>query len=335
MFMDLFELANRDNNFKKIQQQEAKIKVSQRKNLLYKELDRGVFFVQEGQSEVIRFAELDAAKIVGKNPFTCKALILLKSQQSMIQSTVAALKNLPAKGDQMYSFDNTQLDAIFEYLRIDAGSDFPRMRNTHRCKKCKRRSFANTMAVGHIQPVIAWYSKILCKVQSRNGYSSLEKKKKEATKVEKNPFQFVVGINMVSIEVLSSSKIGDTPGHQDDAKVVLTKPNMDMAYHLKPLFVQGHLDKVPVTRMMVDNRAAMNILPANMVKRLGKTTKDLIPTDIVVSSFTGVVANTWGILPIDVIVGSHAEVVKANLKPFMAEVHTVEAVYYHSNIDPH
>ncbi|KAL3516726.1 hypothetical protein ACH5RR_023628 [Cinchona calisaya] len=65
-------------------------------------------------------------------------------------------------------------------------------------------------------------------------------------------------------------------------KVVLTKPNIEMAYHLKLLFMQGHLNGIPLTRMMVDNGAAVNILLARMMKRMGKTTEDLAPMDIVV-----------------------------------------------------
>ncbi|KAL3500107.1 hypothetical protein ACH5RR_039200 [Cinchona calisaya] len=68
-------------------------------------------------------------------------------------------------------------------------------------------------------------------------------------------------------------------------KVILTKQNAKMAYHLKPLFVQGHLNGITVSRMMVDNRAKWN-LSGQYDKRLGKTTEDLIPTNIVVSSFT-------------------------------------------------
>ncbi|KAL3507287.1 hypothetical protein ACH5RR_032669 [Cinchona calisaya] len=53
-----------------------------------------------------------------------------------------------------------------------------------------------------------------------------------------------------------------------------------MAYHLKPLFVQEHLNGVPVARKMVDISAVANMLPASMMKRLEKSTKDLILSDI-------------------------------------------------------
>ncbi|KAL3533237.1 hypothetical protein ACH5RR_006758 [Cinchona calisaya] len=63
-------------------------------------------------------------------------------------------------------------------------------------------------------------------------------------------------------------------------------------------------ERVPVARIMVDNGAAMNILPASLKKILGKSIEDLIRTDIVVSSFTAGATDTWGILPVEVTVGS-------------------------------
>ncbi|KAL3516405.1 hypothetical protein ACH5RR_023307 [Cinchona calisaya] len=72
---------------------------------------------------------------------------------------------------------------------------------------------------------------------------------------------------------------------------------------------EGHMNGMPVLRMMVNNEAAVNILPASTMKRLGKMVKDLN--------------------------GDEAEMVKTEPKIFLAEVNAVEAVYYHGNIGPH
>ncbi|KAL3533709.1 hypothetical protein ACH5RR_007230 [Cinchona calisaya] len=63
--------------------------------------------------------EVNAIEIVGKNPFTCKALIQSKSQQPVIQSMMAALKKRSTKGNCRYNFDITQLDVVFECLKAD------------------------------------------------------------------------------------------------------------------------------------------------------------------------------------------------------------------------
>ncbi|KAL3509699.1 hypothetical protein ACH5RR_029100 [Cinchona calisaya] len=121
-----------------------------------------------------------------------------------------------------------------------------------------------------------------------------------------------------------------------------------MAYHLKPLFMQGHLNGLPVASLMVDNGVAMNVLPANMMKGLGKSIENLIPTDIVLNSYTEGATNTWVIFPVDVTIGSQlyipslshqmlliwngdeAEIVKADSKSFMAGVNATEATHYHT-----
>ncbi|KAL3516755.1 hypothetical protein ACH5RR_023657 [Cinchona calisaya] len=52
------------------------------------------------------------------------------------------------------------------------------------------------------------------------------------------------------------------------------------------LVIDSHMNGILVPRMMIDNRTAVNILPANAMKRLGKTMEYLVSTDIVMSSFT-------------------------------------------------
>ncbi|KAL3503967.1 hypothetical protein ACH5RR_033808 [Cinchona calisaya] len=119
-------------------------------------------------------------------------------------------------------------------------------------------------------------------------------------------------------EIEGNVQIVKRPNMAD--KMIVTKPNSKMAHHLKPLFMQGHMNRIPIPRMMVDNGVAVNILPSNMMKRLRKTIEDLVPTDIVVSSFTGKARNT-----------DKDEVVKADLKPFMAEVYSTQVVYYYDD----
>ncbi|KAL3510456.1 hypothetical protein ACH5RR_029857 [Cinchona calisaya] len=48
-----------------------------------------------------------------------------------------------------------------------------------------------------------------------------------------------------SVQIIEGSNMAD--------KVVLTKCNTKMAYHLWPLFLEGHLNGVLVARMMVQN----------------------------------------------------------------------------------
>lgn len=58
-----------------------------------------------------------------------------------------------------------------------------------------------------------------------------------------------------------------------------------------------------MSKVLVDNGAAINVLPTGTMKKLGKSQEDLVPTDVMVSSFVGDVTNTRGILPLHVEIG--------------------------------
>ena len=48
------------------------------------------------------------------------------------------------------------------------------------------------------------------------------------------------------------------------------KPKDDKRQHLKALFLKGFVDGKPVTKMLVDGGAAVNIMPYVMLRKLGK-----------------------------------------------------------------
>lgn len=63
------------------------------------------------------------------------------------------------------------------------------------------------------------------------------------------------------------------------------------------------MDGVPVSIVLVDNGAAVNILPIASMKKLGKGDEELIPTEMTISNFTGGKTNTSGVLPLELTVG--------------------------------
>lgn len=60
-----------------------------------------------------------------------------------------------------------------------------------------------------------------------------------------------------------------------------------MAKHIKPLYITVHTFGQVIPQCLVDNRATMNIIPASVMKRMGRTYEDLLPTDVVVANFMG------------------------------------------------
>jgi hypothetical protein len=91
---------------------------------------------------------------------------------------------------------------------------------------------------------------------------------------------------------------------RDTGKIIFEKPTLAMCQHLKPLYIKAHMDGRPVNRVLVDNEAAVNILPTSILRKLLKTENDLIVTDVSVSGFASGATKTKGVIPIEVKVGS-------------------------------
>ena len=87
-------------------------------------------------------------------------------------------------------------------------------------------------------------------------------------------------------------------------KVVLEKPTVEMIGHIRPLYVRAHFNGKPVSKVLVDNGSAVNVMPLRMLRALGKGIGDLIKTKVSISSFTREISKTLGVLPIDINVGS-------------------------------
>ena len=61
-------------------------------------------------------------------------------------------------------------------------------------------------------------------------------------------------------------------------RATFEKPDDDYRQHLKALFLKGFIDGKPVTKMLVDGGAALNIMPYVMLRKLGKRQDDLTKT---------------------------------------------------------
>ena len=57
--------------------------------------------------------------------------------------------------------------------------------------------------------------------------------------------------------------------------------------HLKALYMRGHLIGKPISHMLVDGGAIVNLMPYSLYKKLGGQDKDLIKTNMTVSGVGG------------------------------------------------
>ena len=64
--------------------------------------------------------------------------------------------------------------------------------------------------------------------------------------------------------------------------------------HLKALYVKGLVDGKPMSKMLVDGGASVNLMPYTTFRKLGKGSEDLIETDMMLKDFGGNASKTRG-----------------------------------------
>ncbi|GAB2284148.1 hypothetical protein Dimus_039652 [Dionaea muscipula] len=87
-------------------------------------------------------------------------------------------------------------------------------------------------------------------------------------------------------------------------QVVFHRPSETMKKHLRPLYVKAEIEGVPVNRVLIDNGAAINTIPYRMLKKFGKKEDDLMPSSVVLTGFSGEVAQSKGMISLDITIGS-------------------------------
>ncbi|GKU89762.1 hypothetical protein SLEP1_g3857 [Rubroshorea leprosula] len=153
----------------------------------------------------------------------------------------------------------------------------------------------------------------------------------------------------------------EVPAHEEEEEhdifseqIIFNKSNESVTRHIKPLYISAHMDGVPVNRVLVDNGAAVNVIPSFILRNLGKNSEDLVYTDITISDFTGGISKSKGVLLVALTVGNKTlvsaffvvdssatynallgrktEVVYADNRPFLANSNMVEARYYDEDV---
>jgi hypothetical protein len=86
--------------------------------------------------------------------------------------------------------------------------------------------------------------------------------------------------------------------------VIFEKPQAKNYKHLKALYLKGYINGQPVNKMLVDTGAAVNIMPYSVLRRLGRSTRDLIKTNVTLSDFNGQTSEAQGVLSVDLTIGN-------------------------------
>jgi len=90
----------------------------------------------------------------------------------------------------------------------------------------------------------------------------------------------------------------------DPVTAIFEKPADNERQHLKALFIKGRVDGQPMTKILVDGGAAINIMPYAVYRKLGKGDQDLTKTDIMLKDFEGNVSPVKGAICVELTIGS-------------------------------
>ena len=63
-------------------------------------------------------------------------------------------------------------------------------------------------------------------------------------------------------------------------------------WHLKALYMKGLVDGKPMSKMLVDGGASINLMPYTTFRKLGKGPEDLMETDMMLKDFRGNTSKT-------------------------------------------
>jgi hypothetical protein len=73
-------------------------------------------------------------------------------------------------------------------------------------------------------------------------------------------------------------------------KEAMFEKHEESSQHLKPLYVWGHIDGKPISRMLIDDDAAVNLMPYSVFKKLGREDNELVKTNL---TLNGMGATRW------------------------------------------
>jgi hypothetical protein len=104
---------------------------------------------------------------------------------------------------------------------------------------------------------------------------------------------------------------------------VVFQRSKDSENHLKSLYIRAHLDGTPISRMLVDGGAIINLMPYSFFKKMGKSDKELIKTNMMINDVGGGdPIGSKGVASMELTVGSKTLITVF----FIVEVHGIYSV---------
>jgi hypothetical protein len=84
---------------------------------------------------------------------------------------------------------------------------------------------------------------------------------------------------------------------------VFEKPG-ESSQHLKPLYIQGHIDGKLVFRMLIDDGAVVNLMSYTVFKKLGREDDELVKTNLMLNGVGGNPMEAQGVISMELTIRS-------------------------------
>jgi hypothetical protein len=78
----------------------------------------------------------------------------------------------------------------------------------------------------------------------------------------------------------------------------IEKPE-ESSQHLKPLYIQGHSDGKPISRMLVNGGAIVNLMSYSISKKLGRKNDELMKTNLTLNDVGGIPMEVRGVISME------------------------------------
>jgi hypothetical protein len=89
----------------------------------------------------------------------------------------------------------------------------------------------------------------------------------------------------------------------DPKEAVFEKPKQS-SQHLKPLYIWGHINGKPISRMLIDSGTAVNLMTYALFKKLGLEDDELLKTNLMLNGVGGNPMEARGVISMELTVGS-------------------------------
>jgi hypothetical protein len=87
-------------------------------------------------------------------------------------------------------------------------------------------------------------------------------------------------------------------------KAAFTKPK-ESVNHLKPLFVHGHIDGIPIAKILVDGGATVNLMPYSLYRKLRKRDDEFVKTNMTLNGVgTDSSIKAKGVMSVELSIGT-------------------------------